>query len=188
MISTRLYVRPVASLPQMGKVGEQNTPVCAAHTRARIRSRHPPSGMCFPRSCIHRTRLMHMDICTYIHVRSNGGRRERRAGAVRRHRWRSITREGEGIGVRVHPDDGPAGGREEARAGGEGRRRKKNGGKRKTEMVVKRHHKSLPAVSPRPTALIRPPPPPTESVTLFRPMEFERFPPLTTSRAIRPWP
>lgn len=66
--------------------------------RARISVRATvPHRTCFPRSCIHRTCLMHMDIYIYTHniyvaTRATRSRRERRAGAVRHHRRRSITR------------------------------------------------------------------------------------------------
>lgn len=79
-----------------------------------------------------------MYVHTYI-CGDKGDENGRRAGAVRRHRRRSITR-GELVCVCTPAGDGRADGKRMAE---KGRRR----------WAVKRHHKSLPAISPRPTVL-----------------------------------
>lgn len=114
------------------------------------------------------------------------GNKGGRAGAVRRHRRRSITRR-ELVCVCTH--------RRGAARGGAGRSGERMAEKGRRRWTVKRHHKSLPAVSPvsnRILALPLPPPPPAAagpptglSSTL---RNSNGFPPPTTSRAIRPWP
>lgn len=99
-----------------------------------------PPPLRFPRSCIHRACLMHTDICAHMYVHGENGRR---AGAVRRHRQRSITR-GNWCACARRPT---------RRRGMKGRTGKRMAEKGRRRWTVKRHHKSLPAVSPHPTVL-----------------------------------